>query len=171
MESGVLRPGDQVIRRGSERVPLHVTREVSDYLNRSVEVLFGPESKPDQQKTKVVSRPQHKNPTPYLPTSSRFSWKGLLKRLGWLAQSNDGACAESSSPELLAIRLEGRVQKLQLLLETEQALCEAQRQQLTSQTNRIDVLEAELAIERESSAQLVDWLRHAEQELSEMRQA
>jgi hypothetical protein len=173
MESGVLRPGDRQIRRGHDGVPLHATRQVSDFLNHSVEVLFGPALKPDQQKMiKVVSRPQPDKSTPSQPASSRCSLKGILMRLGLLAQANSSR-PELPAPQLLVIRLEAQIQKLESLLKTEQALCRTQREELTklrAQANRIDGLEADLAIERESSTRLVQWLQETEQELAYLRQ-
>jgi hypothetical protein len=172
MESGVLRPGDREIRRGPGGVPLHATRQVSDVLNHAVDVLFGPESKSDRQKmTKVVSRPQFGKPTPTRPASSRFSLKGILIGLGLLDQTN-GSGPESPTPQLLITRLEAQIQKLELLLKIEQALCRTQREELTqlrAQVNRIQVLEADLAVERESGSQLVHWLQVAEEELADLR--
>ena len=170
MESGVLRPGDREIRRGPGGVPLHATRQVSDVLDHAVDVLFGPELKPDQQKTtKVVSRPQPDKSIPSRPVSSRFSLKGILIRLGLRDQTNG---SEFPTPQLPVTRLEAQVQKLELLLKTEEALCRTQREELTklrAQVNRIHVLEADLAIERESSSQLVHWLQVAEEELADLR--
>jgi len=172
MESGVLRPGDRGIRRGLGGVPLHETRQVSDVLNHAVDVLFGPELKPDLQKmTKVVSRPQPDKPTPSRPPSSRFSLKRILIRLGLLDQTNSSG-PEFPTPQLLVTRLEAQIQKLELLLKTEQAFCRTQREELTrlrAQVNRIHVLEADLAVERESGSQLVHWLQVAEEELTDLR--
>jgi hypothetical protein len=172
MESGVLRPGDREIRRGLGGVPLYATRQVSDVLNHAVDVLFGPELNPDQQKmTKVVSRPRPDKPTPSRPASSRFSLKRILIRLGLLDQTN-GSGPEVPTPQLLVTRLEAQIQKLELLLKTEQALCRTQREELTrlrAQVNRIHVLEADLAVERESGSQLVHWLQAAEEELTDLR--
>jgi len=171
MESGVLRPGDREIRRGPGGVPLHATRQVSDVLNHAVDVLFGPELKSDQQKmTKVVSRPQPDKTTPSR-APSRFSLKGILIRLGLLDHTN-GSGPEFPASQLLVTRLEAQVQKLELLLKTEEALCRTQREELTKlrvQVNRIHVLEADLATERESGSQLVHWLQVAEEELADLR--
>jgi hypothetical protein len=175
MESGVLRPGDLEIRRGPGGVPLYATRQVSDMLNRSLDVLFGPEVKLDQQKMpKVVSRPRAGKPTPSRPASSRLSLKGMLIGLGLLDQTDGGSRPESPAPQLLVARLEARIQKLESLLKAEQTLCQTQREELgklRADANRIDALEADLAIERESSARLVHWLQEAEQELADLRQA
>lgn len=48
-----------------------------------------------------------------------------------------------------------------------------QREELSKlrvQVNRIEVLEADLVIERESSSRLVHWLQAAEEELADLRQ-
>ena len=173
MESGVLRPGDREIRRGPGGVPLHASRQVSDVLNHAVDVLFGPELKSDQQKTtKVIPRPHPDEPTPSQPSSYRFSLKRILLRLGLLDQTN-GSGSELPTPQLLVTRLEAQIQKLELRLKTEQALCQMQREELSklrAQVNRIDVLEADLVIERESSSRLVHWLQAAEEELADLRQ-
>jgi len=173
MESGVLRPGDREIRRGPGGVPLYATREVSDFLNHSLDVLFGPESKQDQQKRpKVLSRPRAVKPTPSRPASSRFSLKGMLRELRLLDQPGGSSSPQPPSPQLLVTRLEAQRKKLESLLKAEQALCQAQREELNklrAKANRIDRLEADLAIERESAARLVQWLREAEQELADLR--
>jgi hypothetical protein len=173
MESGVLRPGDRDIRRGPGGLPLYATRQLSDRLNHSLDVLFGPELKPDQQKMpEAVSWPQPDTPTPSQPASSRFSLKGILIRLGWLDQTNGGSGPESPPPQLLVTQLEVRIQKLDSLLKAEQALCHAQREELSelrAQAKRINILEADLVIERESGARLVHWLQEAEQELADLR--
>jgi hypothetical protein len=138
-----------------------------------VDVLFGPELKSDQQKmTKVIPWPHPDEPTPSRPSSSRFSLKRILLRLGLLDQTN-GSGSELPTPQLLVTRLEAQIQKLELLLKTEQALCQMQREELSklrAQANRIDVLEADLVIERESGSRLVHWLQVAEEELANLRQ-
>lgn len=173
MESGVLRPGDQVIRRGPGGVPLYATRPVSELLNHSLDVLFGPQVQTNQPKMpRMTSRPQTVKPTPSQPAASRFSLKAMLIWLGLLDRTNGGADPGSPSPQRMITRLEARVQKLESLLKAEQTLCQAQRKELNrfrAQANRIDALEADLAIERESGAQLVQWLQEAEQELADVR--
>lgn len=133
---------------------------------------FGPELKSDQQKTtKVIPRPHPDEPTPSQP-SYRFSLKRILLRLGLLDQTN-GSGSELPTPQLLVTRLEAQIQKLELRLKTEQALCQMQREELSKlrvQVNRIEVLEADLVIERESSSRLVHWLQAAEEELADLRQ-
>jgi hypothetical protein len=173
MESGVLRPGDQAIRRGPGGVPLYATGQVSDLLNHSLDVLFGPAAKANQQKIpKVISRPQPDKPTPPQPASSGLSLKGMLRWLRLHDQTNGSSGPESPSPERLVNRLEARVQRLESLLKAEQTLCQSQREELSTlrtQAKRIDVLEADLAIERESGARLVHWLEEAEEELGDLR--
>lgn len=174
MESGVLRPGDQVIRRGPGGIPLYATRPVSDLLNHSLDVLFGPQVQTNQQKMpRVISRPQAVKPTPSQPAASRFSLKAMLIRIGLLDETKSGADPGSPSPQRMITRLEARIQRLESLLKAEQTLCQAQREELNklrAQAKRIDVLEADLAIERESGAQLVHWLQETEQELADVRQ-
>lgn len=172
MESGVLRPGDQVIRRGPGGVPLYATQPVSDLLNHSLDVLFGPQVQTIQQKMpRVASQPQAVKPTPSRPATSRFSLKAMLIWLGLMDQRKCGADPGPPSPQRMITRLEARIQKLESLLKAEQTLCQTQREELNrlrTQANRIDVLEADLTIERESGAQLVQWLQEAEQELADV---
>ena len=167
MGSGVLRSGDREVRRDPYGIPLHSTREVSDVLNHAVDVLFGPELKPEQQKTiKVISHTT--KATPSQSAAPRFSLKGVLVRLG-LHNKTDVSDPKLPTLQLLVIRLEAQIQKLELSLRTEQALCQTQREELNklrAQVGRIDVLEAELATERESSSRLVHWLQEAEKELA-----
>ncbi|HXH86016.1 MAG TPA: hypothetical protein VNI35_04275 [Nitrospira sp.] len=175
MDSGVLRPGDREIRRGPGGIPLYATRQVSDLLNHSLDVLFGSELESDQQKTpKMVLLPKPDKLTPSQPNRSRFSLKAMLIWLGLLDQTNGGARPESPSPEILVPRLKARIQKLESLLKAERVLCQAQREELSKlrvQANRNDILEKDLAIERESGAQLVHWLQEAEQELANLRRS
>ena len=72
--------------------------------------------------------------------------------LVWLGlhDQTHGSGPKVSPAQLLVTRLEAQIQELELSLRTEQT--------------RIDVLEAELAIERESSSRLVHWLQEAEKE-------
>jgi hypothetical protein len=173
MDSGVLRPGDREIRRGPGGIPLYGTRQVSDLLNHSLDVLFGSELQPNQQKMpRVVSLSRAEKPTPSQAAFSQSSLKAMLIWLGLLDQPNDGSSPESPSPQILVPRLKARIQKLESLLKAERALCQAQGEELSklrAQANRNDVLEEDLAIERESAAQLVHWLQEAEQELADLR--
>ena len=147
MESGVLRPADRGIRRGPDGTPLRSTKQVSDVVDYAVDMLLGSESM--QQKTSNVrSRPV--KPAPSHPPAARFSLEGMLVWLGLHEQTN-GFGPKVPPAQLLVTRLESQIQELELSLRTEQT--------------RIDVLEAELAIERESSSRLVHWLQEAEQEL------
>ena len=170
MESGVLRHGDRGIRRGSDGVPLHSTRQVSDVLNYAVDVLLGQELLPGQQKTSnVIAHPA--KPTPSHPPAARFSLDGMREWLGLHDQTKVSG-PKVPPAQLLVTRLEAQIQELELSLRTEQTLGQTHREELTklgAQVNRIDVLEAELAIERESSSQLVQWLQEAENELVWLR--
>ncbi len=173
MNSGVLRPGGLEIRHVHKSGPLHATRAVPDVQKHSVDELFDPELKPDQHKmTKVESQAEPGTQGPSSPTFSRFSLKGLLVRLGWLDPAADSIGPEPSLPQPRVTRLETRIQELEMLLKNEQALCLAQHKELIklrAQAKRIDLLEADLAIERESGTQLVHWLQEAEQELAGLR--
>ena len=170
MESGVLRPGDRGIRRGADGTPLNSTRQGSDVLNHALDVLFEPESMPGQQKTSnVISHPA--KPTSSPPPVSRFSLEGMLVWLGLHEQTN-GSGPKVPPAQLLVTRLEAQIQELELSLRTEQTLGQTQRKELgelRAQVSRTDVLEAELAIERESSSRLVYWLQEAEKELAGLR--
>jgi hypothetical protein len=143
-----------------------------DFVNHSLDVLFGPELKPNQRKVSdAVARPQPDTPTLAQAASSRFSLKAVLLWLGLLHQTNCDPGPKSPSPQLLVAGLEERVRTLESLLKAEKALCRAQREELgklRSQAKRIDTLEADLATERESGKQLVQWLLEAEQELAKV---
>jgi len=175
MESGVLRPGDREIRRGPGGLPLHAMSQVPDFLNHSLDVLFGPDAETNQPKRpEAALRPRAGKPAPSKPASSGRSLKGLLRWLGLLDQTKGSSGPESPSPQLLVTRLEARVYNLEMLLKAERALCQTQREELSAlraQANRADVLEADLAIERESATRLVHWLQKVEQELASMRRA
>jgi hypothetical protein len=161
MESGVLRPGDREIRRVLDGP---ATRQ--EALSHAVEVIFGPEGKLEQQKS------DHAKPSPSQPMAFRFSLKGILVWLGLEDQPN-GPGPKVPRDQLLVTRLEAQIQKLELGLRTEEARCQTQREelsQLRAQVRRIDVLEAELAIERDSNSRLVHWLQEAEKEVAELRQ-
>lgn len=173
MNSGVLRPGGLEIRHVHRNGSLHSTRAVPDVQKQWVGERFDPELKPDQHKvTKVESQAEPGAQAPSSPTSSQFSLKGLLMRLGWVDPDADSIGPEPSLPQPRVTRLETRIQELEVLLKNEQALCLAQHKELVklrAQAKRIDVLEADLAIERESGTQLVQWLQEAEQELAGLR--
>jgi len=173
MESGVLRPGDREIRRGSGGVPLHMMSQVPEFLNHSLDVLFGPEVKTNQQEmTAVVSRPQTDKSTPSQPADPGLSLKGMLKRFGLLGQTNGGSGPAFPLSQPLVTRLEAQIHSLESRLKVERTLCQAQREELSTlraQAKRVDVLEADLAIERESATRLVHWLQEAEQELTSVR--
>ena len=149
MESGVLRHGDRGIRRSRDGNPLHSTRQVPDVSNYAVDVLLGQELMPGQQKrSNVIAH-------------------GMREWLGLHDQTKVSG-PKVSPAQLLVTRLEAQIQALELNLRTEQTLGQTQREELTrirAQVSRIEVLEAELATERESSSQLVQWLQETEKEL------
>jgi hypothetical protein len=149
MESGVLRHGDRGIRRSRDGNPLHSTSQVPDVSNYAVDVLLGQELMPVQQKrSNVIAH-------------------GMREWLGLHDQTKVSG-PKVSPAQLLVPRLEAQIQALELNLRTEQTLGQTQREELTrirAQVSRIEVLEAELATERESSSQLVQWLQETEKEL------
>jgi len=149
MESGVLRHGDRGIRRSRDGNLLHSTRQVPDVSNYAVDVLLGQALMPVQQKrSNVIAH-------------------GMREWLGLHDQTKVSG-PKVSPAQLLVTRLEAQIQALELNLRTEQTLGQTQREELTrirAQVSRIEVLEAELATERESSSQLVQWLQETEKEL------
>ena len=149
MESGVLRYGDRGMRRSRDGNPLHSTSQVPDVSNYAVDVLLGQALMPVQQKrSNVIAH-------------------GMREWLGLHDQTKVSG-PKVSPAQLLVTRLEAQIQALELNLRTEQTLGQTQREELTrirAQVSRIEVLEAELATERESSSQLVQWLQETEKEL------
>jgi len=149
MESGVLRHGDRGMRRSRDGNPLHSTSQVPDVSNYAVDVLLGQALMPVQQKrSNVIAH-------------------GMREWLGLHDQTKVSG-PKVSPAQLLVTRLEAQIQALELNLRTEQTLGQTQREELTrirAQVSRIEVLEAELATERESSSQLVQWLQETEKEL------
>ena len=149
MESGVLRHGDRGIRRSRDGNPLHSTSQVPDVSNYAVDVLLGQALMPVQKKrSNVIAH-------------------GMREWLGLHDQTKVSG-PKVSPAQLLVTRLEAQIQALELNLRTEQTLGQTQREELTrirAQVSRIEVLEAELATERESSSQLVQWLQETEKEL------
>jgi hypothetical protein len=169
MGSGVLRLGTQEIRRGQGGLPLSATRPMPELLESLFDMSFGPELRPNQQKI-----PDRSTSKIHAQTSSQFatprgSLKAFFSRLGKYRPSGHAPKHESVQEQK---QLEARVQALESLLKAERALCRAQREELArlrTEVNQIDALEADLAIERESGKQLVQWLEEAEQELAEVR--
>jgi hypothetical protein len=170
MNSGVLRSSDREIRRGPGGVPLYAMNPLPDFVNHSLDVLFGPEQAPPLRKhPETVKQHQAGISAPPQQASTGLSLKSLLLRLGLIDETKGERGREPASPQLLVVRLEERIRTLELLLKAERSLCQAQRdelEKLRSQTKRIDALEADLATERESGKQLVHWLLEAEQELA-----
>ncbi len=170
MDSGVLRSGDREIRRGPGGVPLYAMTQLPDFVNHSLDVLFGSDQEVSQRmRPEPIVKPQRIEPTqPNKPGRER-SLKSLLHRLGLSGESVERRTKQPDAPILLVSRLEEQVRALESKLKAEQALSRAQRDELgklRSQALRIDRLEADLAIERESGKQLVHWLLEAEQELA-----
>ncbi len=171
MESGVLRPGDMAIRRGPGGLPLYAIGELPDFLNHSLDVLFGP-----QADGSLATRPQEtKRPTTggrpsARPDDSTSSLKSMMVRLGLCDEVNKPSMPKQPRQPNPTATLEKRVQTLESLLKEEHARCEKQVEELTilrSQLKSIDELQADLAIEREAGKQLVQWLQEAERKMAE----
>lgn len=68
-------------------------------------------------------------------------------------------------------KLEERVRILESLLRIQKLHCQTQCEELAalrSQVSRIEQLQAELTVERESGERLVQWLQEAEQKLADV---
>jgi hypothetical protein len=171
MESGVLRPGDIAIRRGPGGLPLYAIGELPDFLNHSLDVLFGPHSDGP-----CATRPQEaKRPTARERSSARLddstsSLKTMMVRLGLFHEDTKPSMSRQPPLPNPTATLEKRVQILESLLKEEHARCEKQVEELAIlrfQLKSIDELQADLTIEREAGKQLVQWLQEAERKLAE----
>lgn len=165
MESGVLRPGDMAIRRGPGGLPLYATGELPEFLNHSLDVLFG--SQPGENCT---SNRYEENRPAARSEASPSSFKAVMMRLGLLHEDNKLPLSKQPPLPNPMVSLERKLQTLELLLKEEQARSQKQTEELgilRSQLKSIDGLQADLAIERESSKQLVEWLQEAERQLAD----
>ncbi len=174
MDSGVLRPSAREIRRGPGGVPLFAMSPLPDFVNHSLDVLFGQEEESRHRiKAGAAAKPEVKRPVPPAQNVSfAASIRKWLLRLGLVDETRPPASPEKALPQLQVARLEERVKTLESLLKAEKILNQAQRDELgklRARNARIDHLEADLATERESGKQLVQWLLEAEQELARVQ--
>ena len=171
MQSGVLRPGDIAIRRGPGGLPLDATSQLPEFLNYSLDVLFGSESNEKCAKSPYEA----KRPAAGARSSARpapFSLKTIVARLGLFREDSKPPMPKSPSLQNPTATLEKRVEILESLLKTEHARCQKQVEELAilrSQIKPIDELQADLVIEREAGRQLVQWLQEAEQQLADVQ--
>lgn len=99
MQSGVLRPGDRAVRRGSGGVPLYAASPLPDILNHSLDLLFRSESNGDSaQSPHEARRPAAGGQSSARPEPAPFSLKRLVIRLGLLR--NNGKPPMPQSPPL-----------------------------------------------------------------------
>ena len=173
MQSGVLRPGDIAIRRGPGGLPLDATSQLPEFLNYSLDVLFGPESNGNCAKSShEAKRLAAGGRSSARPELSPFSLKTIVARLGLFREDSKPPMPKSPSLQNPTATLEKRVEILESLLKTEHARCQKQVEELAilrSQIKPIDELQADLVIEREAGRQLVQWLQEAEQQLADVQ--
>ncbi len=169
MDSGVLRPSEREIRRGPGGVPLFAMSPLPDFVNHSLDVLFGQEEVTrHRMKAGAAGTQGPRRPAPSDQTTFAATLKGWLQCLGLMDATRLSPRPEKTIPQLQVARLEERIKTLESLLKTEKILNQAQRDELgklRARNIRVDQLEADLAAERESGKQLVQWLLEAEQEL------
>jgi hypothetical protein len=170
MQSGVLRPGDVAIRRGPGGLPLDATSQLPEFLNYSLDVLFGSESNGNCAKSpQEAKRPAAGGRSSARPEPAPFSLKTIMIWLGLLREDGKPPMPKTPSLKDPTATLEKRVEILESLLKEEHARCQKQAEELgilRSQMKPIDELQADLAIEREAGKQLVQWLQEAEQQLA-----
>lgn len=173
MQSGVLRPGDIAIRRGPGGLPLNANSQLPEFLNYSLDVLFGPESNGNCAKSShEAKRLAAGGRSSARPELSPFSLKTIVARLGLIREDSKPPMPKSPSLQNPTATLEKRVEILESLLKTEHARCQKQVEELAilrSQMKPIDELQADLVIEREAGRQLVQWLQEAEQQLADVQ--
>ena len=173
MQSGVLRPGDMAVRRGPGGLPLYAASQLPEFLNHSLDVMFGSQLDGNCAKSPhEAKRPADGGRSSTRPEASPFSLKTIVTRLGLLREDNKPPMPESPPLPNLTAKLEKRVQILESLLKTEQARCQKQAEELAilrSQLKPIDELQADLVNEREAGRQLVQWLQEAEQQLADVQ--
>ncbi|WP_455388957.1 hypothetical protein [Petrachloros mirabilis] len=102
---------------------------------------------------------------------SRFSLKTILAQFGLLYPTAQRPRHELRAEQDSKGRLEGRIQALESLLKAEQAHSRIQREELAKlrfQVKRLEELQTDLTIERESGKLLVQWLQEAEQKLADV---
>jgi hypothetical protein len=173
MQSGVLRPGDIAIRRGPGGLPLAANNQLPDFLNYSLDVLFGPESNGNCAKSPLeAKRHAAGGRSSARPEPLPFSLKTIVARIGLFREDSKPPMLKSPSLQNSTATLEKRVEILESLLKTEHARCQKQVEELAflrSQMKPIDELQADLVIEREAGRQLVQWLQESEQQLADVQ--
>ena len=173
MQSGVLRPGDMAVRRGPGGLPLNTTSQLPEFLNHSLDEMFGPQSNGNCAKSShEAKRPAAGGRSSARPEPAPFSLKTIMIRLGLLGEDSKPPLPESPPLPNPTTILEKRVQILESLLKAEHARCQKQAEELAilrSQLKSIDELQADLVIERETGRQLVQWLQEAEQQLADVQ--
>lgn len=172
-QSGVLRPGDIAIRRGPGGLPIDATSQLPEFLNYSLDVLFGPESNESSAKSSgKAKRAAAGGRSSAKPEPSPFSLRTIAVRLGLLHEAGKTPVPKSPSLQSPAAILEKRVEILESLLKEEHARCQKQVEELAilrSQLKPFGELQADLVIEREAGKQLVQWLQEAEQRLADVQ--
>ena len=177
MLSGVLRPACTEIRRVSDTAPLKSTNYLPEFLNSFLEIPFGSTSRSnhikkgmdDVKQRTVEVRSSFQRTRQEAP--ARFSLKTILIQFGVLRPTEQRPRHEFRSEQAPKGRLEGRIQALESLLKAEQAHSRIQREELDklrSQVKRLEELQTDLTIERESANLLVQWLQEAEQKLADV---
>ena len=173
MQSGVLRPGDMAVRRGPGGLPLYAASQLPEFLNHSLDVMFGPQTDGNCAKSPHEAiRPAAGGRSSARPEPSPFSLKTIAIWLGLLRADSKPPMPESPPLPNHSAKLEKRVQILESLLKTEHARCQKQAEDLAilrSQLKPIDELQADLVNEREAGRQLVQWLQEAEQQLADVQ--
>jgi len=173
MDSGVLRSGDREIRRGPGGIPLYAMNQLPDFVNHSLDVLFGSDQEVSQRMKPEPMMAPRLEPARRLPSDRERPFLSMLRRFGLVDETPRKGSQQPEVPQLLVSRLEEQVRTLELKLKAEQALSRTQREELGKlrrELSRIDRLESELSTERESGKQLVHWLLEAEQELARVHQ-
>ena len=177
MLSGVLRPACLEIRRVPEITAPDSTKYLPEFLTSFLEAPFGSVLRSNHimkgmddvmQRMAEVRSPY---PAAHRQVPSRFSLKTILVQFGVLRPGGQRPRHELRSEEASKGRLEGRIQALESLLRAEQACSRIQREELArlrSQVKRLEELQTDLTIERESVKLLVQWLEEAEQKLADI---
>lgn len=175
MRSGVIRPGHREIRRLPEPAPRHWSNPLPHVLNNFMEVPFAPTPTPNRAKgTDGVKQLHAHGGIPSNSFPSRFSWRSILIWLGVLGRTGRKQPLEPclrQGPQNSMGKLEERVRILESLLRIQKLHCQTQCEELAalrSQVSRIEQLQVELTVERESGERLVQWLQEAEQKLADV---
>jgi hypothetical protein len=177
MLSGVFHPACMEIRRVLDIVPPNSTNYLPEFLNSFLEGPFGAVSRSNQMKkdmddvkprTAEVRSPYRRM---HQQVPSRFSLKSILVQLGVLRSAGQRTRHILRYGQASKGRLEERIQALESLLKAEQACSRIPREELARlrfQVKRLEDLQTDLTIERESGKLLVQWLQGAEQKLADV---